>query len=115
MKTMRHLLMIGLMTFGSVAGFAEEAPRPIKQVNTLKTVMFDRLTQLNLGRYDLTDVELSVTYTVSEAGEVTVTDVTGANTFVNEYVRMMIEKDDVFVDSSLANREVTMNVKYARV
>ncbi|NVK27634.1 MAG: hypothetical protein HWE14_06300 [Flavobacteriia bacterium] len=115
MKTLRHLLTVGLVIAGSMAGYAEEAPRPIRQVNTLKSVMLNKISELSLERYNIDEVELQVSYTVNENGRVTVTKVTGASCFVNEYVRMMIEKDEVPVADALVNQEVTMNIKYARV
>ncbi len=115
MKNVRHLLTVGLIMAGSMTSFADESPRPIRQVNTLKTVMLEKISELSLQRYGINEVELQVSYTINADGHVTVTSVTGASCFVNEYVRMIIEKDEVPVESSLIDQEVTMNIKYARV
>lgn len=115
MKTVRHLLTAGLIMAGTMTSFADESPRPIRQVNTLKTVMLEKISELSLDRYDIDEVELQVSYKINAEGQVTVTSVTGASCFVNEYVRMMIEKDEVPVDATLIDQEVTMNIKYARV
>ncbi|NVK05051.1 MAG: hypothetical protein HWD92_09510 [Flavobacteriia bacterium] len=115
MKNLRHLLMIGAFMAGSFASYADAAPRPIRQVNQLKTTMLQKVSELSLDAYDIDEVELQVSYVVSPTGEVEVTEVSGSSCFVNEYVRMMIEKDEVRVDDSLIGQEVTMNIKYARI
>lgn len=115
MKNTRHLLTIGLLMAGSFASYAEAAPRPIRQITQLKSVMLDKISELSLDRYNIDEVELQVSYIVDVEGTVTVTEVTGANCFVNEYVRMMMEKDQVRVGETLVGQEVTMKIKYARV
>lgn len=115
MKPVRHLLLIGLLSVGSLASYAEGSPRPIRQINTLKAVMLEKISDLSLDYYNIDEVELSVSYSIDSEGVVEVTSVTGASCFVNEYVRMMIEKDRVLVDPSLMDEVITMNIKYARV
>ncbi|MDX5325274.1 MAG: hypothetical protein LPK80_03345 [Bacteroidota bacterium] len=81
----------------------------------LNHFLIDQIDDIDMEYFNLKEVSATLTIKVGMDGKIEVLDVKGESCFINNYIKIMLEKEDVLVEGMSPGTTRTLNVKYVRV
>ena len=104
--------MLALVAFSATAYAANPEDGTLSTQKEMKSEVFNRIGDLKIQDFKITDCKVEVSYTVDAEGQITVEKVSGSSCVATEYVKNKLESEKMYVSPSLQGTTHSMTLRY---